>query len=89
MKYDKAENKTKIQKIMRRKLATEFKDVLTVEQTMMTFSPTSQESTYIQTKYFPIANKAKQDSNDYSSLTYFYQQPESKFHPKYTFSLFF
>ena len=87
-KYDKVENKTKFQKVIRRRLADEFNDVLTVEQTMMTFSPTSQESTYLQTEYFPIANKAKQDSNNYSSLTYFFQQPESKFHLKYI-SFFF
>ena len=76
-KYDKAENKTYVKKTTKRKLESEFSKVLSVEETMITFTPTNNDIAKLESLYFPNVRSAKQDLNDYSTLSEPFQTAES------------
>lgn len=78
-KYDKAEGTFKNQTRSRRSMAeAEFDGVLTNEDLLYPFAPTTDEDTYLRSTYFVSVTQAKKDDNDYSNMTGIFATEEGR-----------
>jgi hypothetical protein len=76
--YDKEENDEFLKRKRKLELLDEFANVVTEAYTLRTFTPTAAEDTILQNFYFADVKKAKQDDNDYSTLTGIFATEEGR-----------